>query len=475
MADKDFWLRRYKNLPQAELCGPCGGCAKQTLCEPSRTDDLRNYGGVRITNDGNDCALPVVIDSHSHCSFGCAYCFSENSFGHTSGREHGLGQTSLSYIEDIFAGCGGQSHELFRRALRYDARNSAGFPSPVQIGGINDPCDNIERQQGWLLRFIRLAIKYNQPVRISTKGTVLLEPEYQKELARAPHLFWVLVSIITPDEKLAAKVERHVPSPQKRIEVIKAMASLGVWSALRLRPVVPGATDATPAYPRAYKTLIDWAADAGARSMEYEILYAPMRFHGEQLERWKQMENHIGVPVREAYKAMGRAQASLRPSAAWSEEIVHRIHEAAKERGLVVGVSEPAWKQLNDGGCCCGMVNTHPVFGNFEPRNATQALVTARDTGKLISLDDVTPTWAKDVKMSTICALGTGPTAKYEKRHMTYADFIAQDWSNGQSTRNPAVYFQGAFEPVVTETGEVLYKFVGQNRVNKKAPYWSIK
>ena len=471
----DEWIRRFQSLPQEDVCSPCGSCVKQKWCEPSRIDDPRLYNGIRITNDGNDCALPVVLDSHSRCSFECAYCFSENSFGHVAGKKKGLGQTSLPAIERIFNGGGGQMGEVYRKALRYDKRNAQGFPSPIQIGGINDPCDNIERQQGWLLRFLKLAIKYNQPVRLSTKGTVLLEKEYQKVISRAPHLFWFLVSIITPDEKLAAKVERYVPSPKKRIEVIKAMSSLGCHTGLRFRPVVPGMSDCTPSYPKAYKTLIDWAADAGAKSMEYEILYAPMRFFGEQLKRWNQMEKQIGVPIKEAYKRMGRSQASLRPSAAWSEQIVHAIYEAAKDRGMIVGVSEPSWKGLNDGGCCCGMTKDHPVFGNFEPRNATQALVDARDTGKLISLDDVTPEWAKGLKMSTICNIGgAGPKGAYDKRHVTYAEFIKRDWDNSRSTRNPAVYFQGAFQPVAQPNGETLYQYVEQPRHNRvDTPYWN--
>lgn len=468
------WIRRYQLLGEA-ACRGCEGCGKKTLCTPARTLDLRTYGGIRITNDGNDCALPVVIDSHSRCSYGCAYCFSENSFGHVKGHEYGIGQTSLRDIERLFAGEGGAGMARFRSALRYDKRNAAGFPAPVQLGGINDPCDSIERQQGWLLQFMRLAIKYNQPVRISTKGDVLLEPDYQRIMAKAPHLFWVLCSIVTPDEELAAKVERFAPSPQRRIEVIRAMSKLGVWAGLRFRPVVPGMSDATPRYPKAYKTLIDWAADAGAKSMEYEILYAPMRFHGEQLKRWNQMEHDIGVPVREAYRKMGKTQASLRPSAMWSEQIVHAIYEAAKARGMVVGISEPAWKDLNDGGCCCGMVNTHPIFGNFEPRNATQALVTARDTGKLLTLDDVTPEWAAEWKMSLICNIGgAGPKGAYEKRHLLYSDFIKRDWLNPASTRNPVVYFQGAVEAVM-HGDQVAYRYVGQKRRHPaQTPYWSV-
>ena len=465
---------RYKLLGEEEVCLQCGGCRSHRVCSHAKNEDLRQYGGVRITNDGNDCALQVAIDSHSHCSYGCSYCFSENSFGHTKGRSLGLGQTSLRMVESIFSDGGGMLGQGMRKALGYDRRNAQGFPSPVQLGAINDPCDSIERQQGWLLRFIKLAIKYNQPVRISTKGTVLLEQDYQREISKAPHLFWVLYSIVTPDEELAARIERFAPPPKERLRAMRAMSDLGVWCGLRFRPVIPGASDSTPRYRKAYATLIDWAAEAGAKSISYEVLYAPMRFHGTQIERWADMERACGVPVRDAYKAMGKAQASLRPSAAWTEDIVHAIYGKAKSHGMVVGVSEPAWKDLNDDGCCCGMMRTHPVFGNWEPRNATAAIVNARDNGTPITLRDVIPDWMHEFRMSQLCAIGaTGPKGAYAKRHLSYADWIRNDWTDQGSTRNPVPYFQGMLIPEPGPEGSVQYRYRGQNRRHPQTtPYW---
>jgi len=169
---------------------------------------------------------------------------------------------------------------------------------------------------------------------------------------------------------------------------------------------------------------------------------------------------------------MGKTQASLRPSAAWSENIANAIYWASKARGLVVGCSEPAWKELNDDGCCCGMLRSHPVFGNWEPRNATAALVNARDTGKLITLEDVTPEWAHEWRMSEVCNIGgAGPTGAWEKRHLMYSDFIERDFNNPASVRNPEVYFQGA----VRREGEG-YRFVGQDRAAlESVPFWDVK
>ena len=49
-------------------------------------------------------------------------------------------------------------------------------------------------------------------------------------------------------------------------------------------------------------------------------------------------------------------QACTRPSFLWTENIMHAVHDKATECGLVVGVSDPVWKQLGETGCCCGML-----------------------------------------------------------------------------------------------------------------------
>ena len=467
-------MLRVDELGQEAVCGQCGTCNGK-LCEEARLPRVRDYGGIRITNDGNDCALPVAIDSFSRCSFGCAYCFSENSFGHTSTKEKPLGETNLRAVERLFSGEGDNAEfRIFRKALRYDNRNAGGFPAPIQLGAINDPCDATERNRGWLLSFIRLVIKYNQPVRISTKGTVILEKEYLQEIAKAPHLFWFLFSIITPDAEVAAKVERFAPSPQERLRAMKAVTDLGCFAGLRLRPVVPGVSDRTKNFQQAYRVLIDAAAEHGAKSISYEIVYVPMRFNEDQKKRWYAMEEIAGINIREVYQNMGRTTVSLRPSAMWTENIVHAIHERAKQHGFVVGVSEPAWKQLNDDGCCCGMLRTHPVFGNWEPRNTTCAIVNARDTGRAIRFEDTCPDWAYEKIMRGICYMGAGPTSVWKGKYECYSDHLRKAWDNTKSCQNPSAYFQGMLKGEY-ENSELIFRYVGHERKHPpKVPYWSV-
>jgi len=138
---------RYEAVDVCAECRQCGGERCAEVRQP-----LRDYQGVRFTADGFDCALPVSFDSHSHCSYGCLYCFSDNILSHRIGttKYRQVGQQSLGEIERLFAGEGGKQAARYRQALKYDRRNAAGYPCPVQLGALNDPCDHIERNRGWL-------------------------------------------------------------------------------------------------------------------------------------------------------------------------------------------------------------------------------------------------------------------------------------------------------------------------------------
>lgn len=453
--------------------GHKSNCGGKNVCEPIRKK-LRSYNGIRLTADGFDCALPVTIDSHSKCSYACIYCFSPNISGHRDGEDIPTGQTPLTNIENLFSEKGNKIDNFFN-ALKYKSRVN-GYPCPVQLGGLTDPLDNIERNQGWFLEFAKLAIKYKQPVRISTKGNLFLEDEYLQAIAKAPELFWVNFSIISIDDKIMKLVDVGAPPPSERLRCMKNLSEIKVKTGLRFRPIIPGISDATPDYPNAYMDLINTAADNGAGNISYEVAFLPM-LDPKAVPKWTRLEKITGIPYLSIYRKFGRTQPCTRASYIWTEQIMHAIHKVAKARNMFIGVSDPLWKQLNDGGCCCGIPPNDPVFGNWQRESATNRLVEARDAGKLLSPKDIVPEWALMTKADAMYRPPIGPAGATFRKYFLWGDKMQEQWNDLTCDRGPLQYFQGALRPVERTTdGDMIFKYEGlQRRHPKETPYWNIK
>ena len=466
---------RYKRVNTCKEClMKCNSCGTGIACG-SVKKQLREYSGVRFTSDGFDCALPVSIDSHSVCSFGCLYCFAPNLIQRREEQNKMVGQTSLEFIESIFSGKGGRQAELFRKGLKYD-RKVNGYPCPVQLGALTDPLDNIERHQGWFLKFVEIAKKYNQPVRISTKGNLFLEEEYLNALADKPELFWVAYSIITPDDKIIKQIDKRAPPTSERIECMKRLNEIGVKTSLRFRPIIAGISDSTEDYPFAYRDLIDMSADAGAKAISYEVCFLSGMMTEDIKRRWLEIEKIAKKPLIKIYKSFGKNQACIRPSYKWTEQIMHAIYKHAKKRNLTVGVSDPCWKQLNETGCCCGILPDDKVFGNWQRESATNQLLELKEGRKKeICSKDIIPNWANDVLMQDLVNVGVGPLNAFKHRHGTWADKLKEMWNDLSKERSPLHYFQGAIVPSRKENGEIYFKYKGLKRTFKKTPYWNIK
>jgi len=469
---------RYERMnPCKECMKHSASCGGENTCKQVRQKKLRPYTGIRFTSDGFDCAFPVSIDVHSVCSFGCLYCFAVNTIQGRVNTITPIGEASLSKLEGIFSGKSeSKEAQMFRRALKYHDRNENGYPCAVQLGAISDPMDNIERQRGWFLKFAEIVKKYDQPVKISTKGNLFLEKEYLDAVKDKPELFFVTYSIITPDDKVIKEVEPRAPNATERLQCMKNLTDLDVKVGLRLRPMLPGVSDSTPDYPQAYKTLIERSVDAGATAISFECAFVPGRMTEDMQNRWKTLEKIVDKPLVNIYNNFGKNQACMRPPYQWTEQIMHAVYEEAKKHDLVIGVSDPAWKQLTEVGCCCGITEDDPVFGNWQRESATNQLMIARDTGKLLSRHDITPEWASHKSLCGLVNPGVGPTAAYTHRHGTWAEVLSKLWNNPEKERSPLYYFQGALIPVKRDKdGELYYKYQGLKRKTpENTPFWKI-
>jgi DNA repair photolyase len=385
-----------------------------------------------------------------------------------------LGGMSLATLEDILdlSRTGGGIHAAMRGAITH----SGGGRRVIQWGALGDPFDNIERHHGLGKAFISLFQQYGQPVRVSTKGGLLLQqPEYLALLAKRPELFWFAFSCITVDDVLLSQIDRRAPNATERLKAMAGLTKLGCRASIRMRPILKNVTDTTPAHPKAWQELLRRARDAGAEAVSMEFVFVPGAEKPGVEARWNAIEEITRFPYRRFYKKTSdKFSACLRSSRWWKEELTFAIREEAHALGMVFSISDPHWKELNDTGCCCGIKDTDPVFGNWEKKQACQALLNAKadfEAGGpgLLHLADVVPDWAKRVMArSLLCVVGPKGTAEasrtafgeYHHRHI---------WNDLNSPRGPYIYFGGIVKPCgKDENGDLVYQYVGQERKHGK-------
>ena len=448
-------------------CKGCGNCTDGSFCAPWK-GALEEYGGsaVRYTADGYDCALPVSMDTYNTCSFRCMYCFS-NFLLRDPLKKNTFQVRAIkpSYLEKVLAG--------EDKHLRLDKLHPK---MPFQWGALGDPFDCIERQHGVSLELMPLFAKYERPCRVSTKGgTVLTSPQYLEAFSKRPDLFWVAFSLISIDDRVLELVDKNAPNATQRLAAMKALSKLGVKTSLRFRPILPGVSDATPRHPKAWKELLYKAKEAGARAVSMEFAFVPGAMAPHIRRMWDEIKGIIGFDIVKWYNGTtSKHGACLRSLALWKEELTFAIYEETKKLGMWFGISDPHWKQLNDFGCCCGIPGDDPVFGNWMREQATNALVTARDTGCKVSAEQYIPAWAYDVKMAEMCVM-TGAHNAYRRATMTWADNLRGKWNDLESPRGTLNYFEGALKPCGMKGEDVVYEYKGlKRRKLKDTPYWRI-
>jgi DNA repair photolyase len=459
-------------------CKGCGNCDDKTFCKPWR-GDIGDYGisGIRYTADGFDCAFPVSIDTYNQCSFHCMYCFS-NYLMRDPYRKGNLEVRALtpSRLETYLRG---ETTGMPISVLEKIAKDKGyGFNCPVQWGALGDPFDCIERQHGLAPGLMKVFRKYDQPVRISTKGgSLLLDESYLAAFAERPELFWVAFSIISIDDEVLERVDKFAPNATVRLKAMKALSKLGVKTSLRLRPILPGITDATPKHPKAWKELLQRARDSGARSLSMEFSFVPGMRPPHVKAMWEKINGMCGFNVVDWYKRTTSVRGQcLRSSRAWKEDLTFAIYEEAKNLGYHFGISDPHWKELNDFGNCCGIPPTDKYFGGWCRQNATNAIVEARDTGCKVSAMKYIPEFAWKTRMERLICM-SGAHNAFRRATYTWGDKLRDTWNDVGGPRGPLNYFEGCLKPVkVLDNGDVQYKYekVARRKGGVKAPFWVI-
>ena len=153
--------------------------------------------------------------------------------------------------------------------LRAELAKPGYVPRPINIGSNTDPYQPIEKKWRLTRAALEVLAECRHPCTIVTKNA-LVERDLDLLVAMAREkLVQVFVSVNSPDNHLAAKLEPRVSAPHRRLGAIATLAEAGVPVGVLVAPIIPALND------KHMEAVLERAHAAGARCAGYTVLRLP--------------------------------------------------------------------------------------------------------------------------------------------------------------------------------------------------------
>jgi DNA repair photolyase len=278
---------------------------------------------VIATNDSPDIGFDQSINPYRGCEHGCIYCYARPTHAYL-GLSPGLDfETRLTAKVNA------------AEALERELANPRYMPKVIALGAITDPYQPIEREHRITRAVLEVLDAASHPVGIVTKSALVVRDLDILARMAGRGLVKVAISVTTLDRTIARKMEPRAPTPQRRLDAIRALSAAGVPVSVMAAPIVPAVNDSE------IERILEAARDAGAREAGYVLLRLPLELK-ELFREWLATE----LPDRAArvisilrsmhggkdyVAAFGIRQRGQGP---YAEQIGARFRLAARRLGL---------------------------------------------------------------------------------------------------------------------------------------------
>ncbi|MGH3436706.1 MAG: Rv2578c family radical SAM protein, partial [Sciscionella sp.] len=254
-----------------------------------------------------------TVNPYRGCSHACRYCFARRTHEYLdldSGRDF-----DTKIMVKVNAG------ELLRRELS----SPRWCGEPIAMGTNTDPYQRAEGRYRLMPPILSALRDHANPFSILTKGSLILrDSELIAEAARDTSVS-LAVSVGFVDDHLWRSVEPGTPRPQRRLDVVRRFADLGLGCSVLMAPILPGLTDSEEQIERTVTAI----AAAGARSVTPLVLHLRPGAR-EWYGRWLAEQHPALVPrYRELYHGGSYAPRG------YQQQVVARVRQSARRHGLI--------------------------------------------------------------------------------------------------------------------------------------------
>lgn len=420
-----------------------------------------DYCSPRWSGELTDCSMPMTFDQYDHCSYNCLYCFSFFQKGlksfnplfnlrGTSYQTTKLRSVNPGIVCKMFSGI--ETTTQKKQFADY-IRQRITF----QWGGLCDPFDLYEKRYGVGFEILRHLSKLHYPICFSTKSTWWTEDDRYLELFKGEKNWNTKFSIINMDESVAYAIEKGVPDPATRLLAMRKISRIcpgGVT--LRLRPFIIGMSD----IDNQYIELIRKAKENGATAVSTEFFCLEDRAHQQTLARYKEMSDVLGFDIRQYYKLRSPGMSGyLRLNWKTKEPYFKKMRDLTHKLGMRFYVSDAHWKDLCDGGSCCGL----PESWTYHKGQYTYLLQLAkqRKDHRVYWSDMENLDMYKTILYRYCEGFNTvGSRARTRRWNDNMYDYLLSIWNDPNKAKSPYKYFAGLFHPVGRDNDQnVIYEY----------------
>ena len=300
--------------------GWAGGGEDEDLPPLRTTVTIDSTRSIIARNQSPDIGFDRSINPYRGCEHGCIYCFARPTHAFL-GLSPGLDFETRLFAKPNAAAL--LDEELRRPGYR---------PAVMAIGTNTDPYQPVEREMAIMRSVLETLAAFNHPVGIVTKSALIqrdidiLAPMAEKSLAHA------FVSISTLDRELARKMDPRAPTPPRRLETIRALASAGIPVGVMSAPMIPALND------QEMERVLEAAVEAGATAASYSVLRLPLEIK-DLFTEW--LEAHAPGRAQHVLELIRGVRGGELYDSAWGKrmrgegpyaELLHRRFQLARKR-----------------------------------------------------------------------------------------------------------------------------------------------
>ncbi len=266
---------------------------------------------------------------------------------------------------------------------------------PIRLGTNSDCFQPIERRLRTTEKTLQMLNEWDYPYIINTKSDIVADEPYRSLLINAPGGCVVQFTIISLNEELTQKLETNAPSISRRIEAANKLASDGIYTQVRVSPIIPELTNDAEEMKELFRDL----KDVGVKDLIIEFLRYTSR-----INIWVKDAFHGEIDLDEIYGGVG---CDLRPDGRPKADrdgyvripmhVKFKLYKAyngiANKLGLNLYVCSEEYPEINECVNCCGTSKREITdrFRYFKKHNsaATNTIACFIRQSREVSLDDV--------------------------------------------------------------------------------------